>query len=137
MVSRLNGHVCRVFTSSCTGYLTLRFYLVNEVNLKRKMGRHCAAYGCANNCSKESCKKKNISFHSFPLHDPPRLQKWLVNLRRKDFVPTSYSAVCSEHFNEKDFLYQSFTKTRLLKRDAVPTVFPYIPDKENPILNER
>lgn len=84
------------------------------------MGRHCAAFGCSNNSVKQSCKDKGIGFHSFPLHDPERLKKWLINLRRKDFVPGTYSYVCSEHFRDDDFFLQMFTKTRLLKKDAVP-----------------
>lgn len=87
------------------------------------MGRHCSAFGCTNNSLKESCKEKGISFHSFPLHDPERLQKWLINLRRKDFVPGAYSYVCSEHFREEDYFRQMFTKTRLLKKTAIPMKF--------------
>lgn len=96
------------------------------------MGRHCAAYGCTNNSLKISCKHAGISFHSFPLHDPDRLKKWLINLRRKDFVPSAYSFVCSEHFRKNDFFHQMFTKTRLLKKNAVPIKYAEMPDEDYP-----
>lgn len=95
------------------------------------MGRHCSAFGCTNNSLKTSSNDNYISYHSFPIHDPPRLKKWLVNLRRKDFTPNAYSYLCSEHFNADNFFYQMFTKTRLLKKDAVPTKFLHSSEEEN------
>lgn len=99
------------------------------------MGRHCSAFGCSNNNLKQSCREQKISFHGFPLNDRDRLKKWLIKLRRKDFVPSPHSVVCSEHFREEDFIYQKFTKTRLLKKDAIP--LKYYEKKEKPAPSQK
>uniref|UniRef100_A0A9J8A9A6 THAP-type domain-containing protein n=1 Tax=Cyprinus carpio carpio TaxID=630221 RepID=A0A9J8A9A6_CYPCA len=39
-----------------------------------------------------------LSFHSFPA-DVDLRKRWLVNIRRDDFCPTSNSKVCSKHFS--------------------------------------
>ncbi|GFQ92567.1 uncharacterized protein TNCT_172421 [Trichonephila clavata] len=91
------------------------------------MPRFCAAYGCANASWKEPCQNKNISFHGFPLSDKLLLQKWLLKVRRANFNPTRSTALCSEHFDEDEFVYQPFTNRRTLKKGAIPTKFSYEP----------
>jgi len=73
-------------TSSITkvAYTTKDFYA---------MPAHCAAYGC---------KTRNVSgsyskFFRFP-RDPERRQQWVNAIKRKDFVPTEHSRICSKHF---------------------------------------
>ncbi|GBN46738.1 THAP domain-containing protein 1 [Araneus ventricosus] len=87
------------------------------------MPNFCSAYGCSNRGQKANCKEKGISFHHFPLNDKDRLKQWLVNIRRKNFKPTTYHRLCSEHFTNEDFEYQLFTNRRGLKNTAVPTKF--------------
>ncbi|GIX69699.1 uncharacterized protein CDAR_477901 [Caerostris darwini] len=95
------------------------------------MPRFCAAIGCLNSSSKEWCRQKRISFHSFPIKDKLLLQRWLVNVRRANFYPTRTTPLCSEHFKEEDFEYQPFTNRRELKKGAIPTIFSYKPTKRS------
>ena len=46
-------------------------------------------------------------------------------IRRKNWTPTQYSSVCSEHF-EVD-CYEAERKIRRLKNTAIPTIFPQFP----------
>lgn len=91
------------------------------------MPHHCAAYGCTNNSGKLSCLKKNISFHRFPLRDTNRLQLWVLSIKRKNFVPTQHSVLCSDHFSNRDFEYSGYgiKRTRRLRRDAIPNRYDY------------
>lgn len=49
-------------------------------------------------------------------------------IKRKGFVPTQSSKICSEHFRESDFLNQPGFKYKRLKDDAVPSVFTEFPE---------
>ncbi|XP_055367706.1 THAP domain-containing protein 5-like isoform X2 [Betta splendens] len=74
----------------------------------------------------------SLSRHStrFPLHDKPRLQKWVDNMKREDWTPSRHQYLCSEHFTEDCFDIR--WGIRYLKNTAVPTVFPLVEnDGEN------
>ena len=81
----------------------------------------CCAYGCENRFSKQS----NTSFHKFPLKSDELCKKWVVALRRKNFVPTKYSYVCSAHFVSEDYTGEKKASKPRLKDDAVPSVFTF------------
>ncbi|XP_039294324.1 THAP domain-containing protein 1-like [Nilaparvata lugens] len=83
------------------------------------MVNSCAAFNCTNNVK----KRKDLSFHRFPLTDKKRLQEWLVKIRREGFVPTIYSVICSEHFEPSCF-WQNPNK-KLLMPSAIPTIFNF------------
>ncbi|GBO15124.1 THAP domain-containing protein 1 [Araneus ventricosus] len=83
----------------------------------------CSAYGCVNRSSHPNCKEKGISFHHFPLNDQQKLKMWIEKMKRKSFKPTKHSRICSQHFVEEDFEYETFTNRRLLKKTAVPKIF--------------
>ncbi|XP_070315865.1 THAP domain-containing protein 1 isoform X2 [Odocoileus virginianus] len=57
----------------------------------------------------------------FPLTRPSLCKKWEAAVRRKNFKPTKYSSICSEHFTPDCFKRECNNK--LLKEDAVPTIF--------------
>ncbi|KYN02851.1 THAP domain-containing protein 4 [Cyphomyrmex costatus] len=57
--------------------------------------------------------------HRFPKNSE-ELGLWLKNFQ-KDFVPTSYTRLCSDHFSE-DSLDKTVTG-HALKPGAVPTIF--------------
>lgn len=48
---------------------------------------------------------------------------WTNNVRRKNFIPTDESCLCSKHFLEDDF--ERKFPTNVLKKTAVPTVFDF------------
>lgn len=100
--------------------------LVDEINLWKM--RTCAAYGCTNNDIKPECAGK--SFFKFPMTSEYILKAWLLNIRRKDFVPNKTSLLCSDHFTEDCFRFENFTNRRLLKPGAIPTIFSYKPVPE-------
>ena len=86
----------------------------------------CSVFGCF---SGDGSKETNIQQFTFPtaknLH-----QKWLEQLNRKDYVPTSNSRICIKHFTDDDFLTETENltkrgkkrKSKTLKPLAVPTV---------------
>ncbi|XP_051795799.1 THAP domain-containing protein 6-like [Acanthochromis polyacanthus] len=61
----------------------------------------CSAYGCSNERCKET-RARGITFHRFPKDSSLRRQ-WELAVRRKGFVPTKRSVLCSEHFKAEDF----------------------------------
>jgi hypothetical protein len=54
-------------------------------------------------------------------------QKWIIALRRKHFIPTQWSRICSIHFIESDYELRPGTTKPRLKIDAVPSNFPSFP----------
>ncbi|KAL2294675.1 hypothetical protein Nmel_008418, partial [Mimus melanotis] len=92
------------------------------------MVQSCSAYRCRNRYDKE----KPISFHKFPLTRPDLCKKWEAAVKRKNFKPTKYSSICSEHFTPDCFKRECNNK--LLKENAVPTIFCYTEpgEKVNP-----
>ena len=81
----------------------------------------CVAYKCTNRQNKFS----GISFHSFPHNDKELLQKWVHNIRRKDWFPKRHSLICSEHFKQSCFVGRPGKKGRRLNPNAVPTIFQF------------
>ncbi|XP_074022445.1 THAP domain-containing protein 1 isoform X2 [Numenius arquata] len=90
------------------------------------MVQSCSAYRCRNRYDKE----KPISFHKFPLTRPDLCKKWEAAVKRKNFKPTKYSSICSEHFTPDCFKRECNNK--LLKENAVPTIFCYTEPTEKP-----
>uniref|UniRef100_L7LYZ7 Putative transposase strongylocentrotus purpuratus: similar to transposase n=1 Tax=Rhipicephalus pulchellus TaxID=72859 RepID=L7LYZ7_RHIPC len=85
----------------------------------------CCAYNC--------CKKPQDGYAVFmiPLakRDGLRREQWLLNIGRKNFVPTKNSVVCELHFTEDQFeprILKEFGKKKL-KPNAVPTIFSHRP----------
>nr|KAI8766480.1 THAP domain-containing protein 1; partial [Biomphalaria glabrata] len=70
-------------------------------------------------------EKKKKGFHRFPVNNPKLCKEWVVKLKRKNFIASVHSVICSEHFEEDCFIYQPFTNRRLLKPGAVPTKFSF------------
>nr|XP_013795545.1 PREDICTED: THAP domain-containing protein 1-like [Apteryx mantelli mantelli] len=64
----------------------------------------------------------------FPLTRPDLCKKWEAAVKRKNFKPTKYSSICSEHFTPDCFKRECNNK--LLKENAVPTIFCYTEPNE-------
>ncbi|KAM3877108.1 ARL14 effector protein [Diretmus argenteus] len=77
----------------------------------------CAAIGCANKFIKGS----EIRFYRFPLSKPPLANQWVHSLGMKNFIPTSNTCLCSEHFRPDCF--RDYNGKQFLREDAVPTIF--------------
>ena len=78
--------------------------------------------GCsAPNCHNRS--EKGIRLFPFPT-DKDRRNRWLVNCRRENWVPTSTSRLCEEHFESSQYENKRTDGWRKLKSTAVPTIFP-------------
>ena len=85
---------------------------------------NCGAPGCTN----RSANNKNLSFHRLSSRKGDIKKKWLHKLGRKN-VPETLS-LCSEHFEQSCFerdlqaeLMPNVKRKRVLKEDAVPTIF--------------
>ncbi|XP_029967100.1 THAP domain-containing protein 6-like [Salarias fasciatus] len=85
------------------------------------MPHHCSAWGCTNRQNKD-CKLRGITFHRFPTNKFVRKQ-WEAALRREAFIATSYSRLCSEHFEEKDF--DRTGQTVRIRDGVLPSVFNF------------
>ncbi|KAK1164093.1 52 kDa repressor of the inhibitor of the protein kinase-like [Acipenser oxyrinchus oxyrinchus] len=88
--------------------------------------------GCsAPNCSNSTTIGKQL--FRFP-KDPVRMKKWVINCRR-DFIPTTCSRLCEDHFELSQFeeIARSPAGGKKLKPNAIPTVFD-VPDPPSPIL---
>eukprot|EP00094_Tigriopus_californicus_P010317 TCALIF_09952-PA protein Name:"Similar to THAP9 DNA transposase THAP9 (Homo sapiens)" AED:0.36 eAED:0.43 QI:59/0/0/1/0/0/2/0/248 len=81
------------------------------------MTKSCFAFGCSNRCNLQSQK----SFHKFP-SDPAQEKKWIVALKRKNYRPSNWAFVCSDHFrrakkiiseNSTNFLLERFSDAEL------------------------
>ena len=72
-----------------------------------------------------SAKYNNVlSFHTFPTDEEIR-RKWVVAIRRDDFVITPHTRVCSRHL-KKDVREPASEKgRRLLKKGAIPALFEW------------
>ncbi|CAN9506637.1 unnamed protein product [Ophioblennius macclurei] len=103
----------------------------------------CAATGCNNKFIKGS----EIRFYRFPLSKPPLASKWVHSLGMKNFIPTSNTCLCSEHFRTDCF--RDYNGKQFLREDAVPTIFTQgqdtskielrkrgVPPKEAPPVNQ-
>lgn len=70
-----------------------------------------------------------VVFHRFPT-DPVIRKRWVVALMRKNFIPSGHSRLCSKHFTEGSYQIRPNRILKLLKPDAVPTLFDF-PDHLN------
>lgn len=87
------------------------------------MPRHCVVPGCKSNYASTS---EAISTFSFP-KDHQIKQKWINAIHRANWQPTNSSSVCAIHFREPDFQLSGKYKKARLVYDAVPSVFPNLP----------
>ncbi|XP_032393873.1 uncharacterized protein zgc:153292 [Etheostoma spectabile] len=95
------------------------------------MGRYKCAYNC------ENSSESDVKYFKFPLYNPRKLKKWLINMKWKDWTPSRFSALCINHFEEQ---YIDRTgKCVKLREDAVPTIFasPGDVQKRKPSSNPR
>lgn len=82
------------------------------------------------------CPRRKFSFYGFP-KDTTLKGKWIRAISRQNFSPTAHSKVCHLHFSDNDFLSvrtdanvrrtRGALKRRLLKPNAVPSIFPGYP----------
>ena len=66
------------------------------------MVRSCSAFGCKNECKKDS----GIKFYSLPTKEKNNdlRQKWLANIKREGDLPKDENfLICSDHFEEHCF----------------------------------
>lgn len=82
----------------------------------------CTAFNC------ESTNQSDVKFFKFPLYNRQKLKKWLTNMKWKDWTPSRFSVLCSNHFEEK-YIDRS-SKFVKLRQDAVPTIFSFPDHKE-------
>ncbi|KAF2897828.1 hypothetical protein ILUMI_08350 [Ignelater luminosus] len=78
------------------------------------MPRNCVAPGCGHH--QQVCSLKR-----FPVN-PVRLQKWVENMNKKNWMPHGLDRICECHFDENQFEGKS-NGSKKLRSDAVPTIF--------------
>lgn len=100
--------------------------------MSKKRASHCFVPGCST-----QYKNSRLSMFS-PPKDENMLKKWKILIRRSDKEITAKSCVCELHFQKKFILKnyvhiingETVTIPRgkpILKKDAIPTIFPNRP----------
>lgn len=79
------------------------------------MGRYKCAYDC------EGSSQSDVKCFKFPLYNPRKLKKWLLNMKMKDWTPSRFSVLCINHFEEQ-YIDRTGKCVKLLE-NAVPTMF--------------
>ncbi|GJQ80415.1 hypothetical protein Trydic_g12274 [Trypoxylus dichotomus] len=115
--SLVENHMKRVTSLIFTSTSSIKYPFVCCKQFK-KMVQYCCAYGCRNVWEPNS----NIKFHRFPLKRQEILKLWLQALHRENFFPKTTTVICSDHFTLDSYLESSLNK-KLLKKDAVPSIF--------------
>nr|XP_024215411.1 uncharacterized protein LOC106677676 isoform X3 [Halyomorpha halys] len=84
----------------------------------------CVAYGCS---TREINKHADppITLHAFP-SDPEDRRKWIRAVRRKNWIPTKSSKLCSKHFKAEDFDRSPFYSK--LNKGVVPSIIDGYPE---------
>lgn len=99
-------------------------------NLRKKLGNSYLG-GVESSDTRHS--HKCITFHNFfkcvfcyrfPT-DPVIRKQWAVALMRKNFIPSGHSRLCSKHFTEGSYQIRPNRILKLLKPNAVPTLFDF------------
>lgn len=65
----------------------------------------------------------NRLLYRFPISKPQLAEQWVRSLGRKNFVPSTNSCLCSEHFLPNCF--RDYNGKQFLREDAVPTIFSH------------
>lgn len=91
------------------------------------MVRHCIAFGCTSQSSKDDCR--GLAWNSLPLSNNDLLQKWLVKIRRENTHLKINSYLCSKHFEPECFVKSLGGQRMRLKPDAIPTKFIFSAEK--------
>ncbi|GAB0099362.1 hypothetical protein DMENIID0001_152180 [Sergentomyia squamirostris] len=89
-----------------------------------------SSYCCVLSCRKRlERNKRNISSFSFP-NDTKRKNQWINAIQKvqKNWVPSAFNKICSDHFKKTDFILNDKTQELLLKTTAIPCIFT----KESP-----
>ncbi|XP_016340017.1 THAP domain-containing protein 1 isoform X2 [Sinocyclocheilus anshuiensis] len=88
----------------------------------------CVLSACCAGClysmfsSTEVLSRFSLSFtFGFPLARPDVCGKWLAAMKRRNFKPSKYSNICSQHFTRDCFKHEC--NNRVLKDHAVPSLF--------------
>lgn len=63
-------------------------------------------------------------YYRFP-RDPELQRHWILATKRKGFIPSKTSTLCSAHFEES--VFETGGLRRKLKKDAIPTLFDFPP----------
>ncbi|XP_051956799.1 THAP domain-containing protein 1 [Xyrauchen texanus] len=105
-------------------------HYIRDVSDRGMMVQSCSAYGCKNRYHKD----QNISFHKFPLARPDVCGKWVAAIKRRNFKPTKYSNICSQHFPKDCFKREC--NNRVLKDNAVPSLFSQLQMEEESLESE-
>ncbi|KAK0167488.1 hypothetical protein PV327_004881 [Microctonus hyperodae] len=106
------------FTEDCFDRTGFRVHLQpNSIPTKFGEARSLCAY-----CKRKKLYKSGLSFFRFPLDHPRILKRWLQNMGKEDWNPSSDSYLCSTHF-ESNCLRVVKEKYPILKKGSVPTIF--------------
>ncbi|CAH1406768.1 unnamed protein product [Nezara viridula] len=85
---------------------------------------HCCAFGCSNS------SEKGFSMKRFP-SNPQRRKVWAAKVKRENWTPTNATRICEAHFTPDMFEQNRADGRPLLKWNAIPTIFPHIPEKKS------
>lgn len=55
------------------------------------------------------------------------MKKWVEAIKRKNFIPSQHSRICSVHFTSNDYQIRPDASRPVLRLNAFPSVFPSFP----------
>ncbi|XP_064456907.1 uncharacterized protein LOC135367543 [Ornithodoros turicata] len=77
---------------------------------------------------------RKVTYHKFP-RDETLFKQWIIKIKRDEgplFEVTRHTKVCSKHFTEDNFVPNVASGKRILRDDAVPSVFSFGAPKSKP-----
>ena len=119
---------------------------------KKQLGKYCVAGGPGNVSCKNNSLVEGISMHGFPKTEGTLRNSWIkfVQKHRPKWQPSSYSALCSAHFEPRCYLQWPdiaikqlepdkpfLTKRMLHQKVAYPTIDTVQPEQQPLIISPR
>ena len=132
-----NSKICQVGLLNFLWEITFSILIINFSSTSQldcdNMSHKCVVPKCSST-TKDGIGT-GISWHKFPFGNEQLLTQWLAYIPRSNWEPTVWSKICSRHFDDACFTFESqdsrgrttTVKKRRLKQGSLPTLFPDCP----------
>lgn len=126
--------------------------VLTKPKTNKQLGKYCVAGGPGNVSCKNNSLTEGISMHGFPKTEGNLRNSWIkfVQKRRPNWQPSTYSSLCSAHFEshcylqrpdidvkQLDFNTPFRTKRMLDRKGACPTVDTVESERQQSVISPR